>query len=93
MKYFENQIHNIILIHTARTWERIRVKQPHQEMPLDNIASTEAIEGIAYDICKTDLIQEFIKTQDSSLWNKYGDGMSDVYIERIATEIITKKFI
>jgi len=47
MESFNRQIYNIILIHTARTWERIRLKQPFQEMPHDNIASTDYIEGIA----------------------------------------------
>ena len=93
MNNFERQIHNIILIHVARTWERIRVKQPYEEMPLDNIASTDVIEEIAYDIYKTDLIQDFIQTKDGSIWNRYGDGMSDTYIERIATEIIEEHYL
>jgi len=90
---FQRQIHNIILIHVARTWERIRIKQPYEEMPLDNIASTDAIEEIAYEIYKTDLIQDFIQIKDGSLWNRYGDGMSDTYIERIATEIIEEHYL
>ena len=57
-------------------------------MPLDNIESTDAIQEISYDVFKTDLIQEFIRKQDGSIWDKYGDGMSDIYIERVATEII-----
>lgn len=93
MKHFEREIHNIILIHVARTWERIRVKQPYQEMPLDNIASTEAIEEIAYDIFQKDLIQDFIQTKDGYLWDRYGDGSSDVYIERIATAMILDRYI
>jgi hypothetical protein len=81
------------MIHVARTWERIRLKQPYQEMPLDNIASTDAIEEISYDVFKTDLIQDFIRKPDGAIWDRYGDGASDVYIERIATEIIEKHYI
>ena len=32
--YMNQEIYNIILVHTARTWERIRLTQPYQEMPL-----------------------------------------------------------
>ena len=93
MNNFERQIHNIILIHVARTWERIRVKQPYEEMPLDNIASTEAIEEIAYDIFQKDLIQDFIREKDGSIWDRYGDGCSDTYIERIAASIIEDRYL
>lgn len=93
MKQDERQIHNIILIHVARTWERIRVEQPYEEMPLDNIASTEVIEEIAFEIFKKDLIQDFIREKDGSIWDRYGDSCSDVYIERIAKEIIEENYL
>jgi hypothetical protein len=32
MKIIDRGIYNTILIHTARTWERVRAKQPLQEM-------------------------------------------------------------
>jgi hypothetical protein len=93
MKTTKRQIFNIVLIHVARTWERARVEQPYQEMPLDNIESTEAIEEIATTIMDTDLIQEFLKEQDGQVWDKYGDGCSDSYIERIAREIIEEDYL
>ena len=47
----DKQMHNIILVHVARTWERIRLKQPYEEMPQDNIGSAcNAIPEIAHDI-------------------------------------------
>jgi DNA transposition AAA+ family ATPase len=92
-KVFDQKIYNIILIHTARTWERVRVKQPHQEMPIDNIGSTECIEGIANTINDDDVIQEFLETRDGSLFERLRGVMSDAYIESLAEQIIRKNFI
>jgi hypothetical protein len=93
----ETDIYNIILIHTARTWERIRMSKPNQEMIADNIRSTELIEEISTDILSNYLIQEFIHLKkDNSVpdnfWDREGDGFSDTYIERLATEIINKNY-
>jgi len=90
---FDREIFNIILIHTARTWERIRVKQPHQEMPIDNIGSTECIEEIATTINDDDVVQEFLETRDGEVWAKVDGGSSDSYIESMAEQIITKNYI
>jgi hypothetical protein len=62
-----NGIHNIILVHVARTWERIRLRQPYEEMPQDNIVSaSNSIPEIAYEIYKSEIIQKLIeyKTDD-----------------------------
>jgi hypothetical protein len=93
MENFERQIHNIIIIHVARTWERIRVTMPYEEMPADNIASTEIIEQIAYEIFKLPLIQEFLHEKDGAIWDRYGDGQADVYIEKCAREIIESEYL
>jgi len=92
MKNFDREIYNIILIHTTRTWERIRIKQPFQEMPYDNIGSTNYIEEIATRINDDEVIQEFLKNRNGDIWIDVG-GASDTYIEHIAEEIITTEFI
>jgi len=84
MENFNRQIYNIILIHTARTWERIRLKQPFQEMPHDNIASTDYIEEIASIIIHDELIQKFIKNKNGDIWRTTKGGASDSYIENLA---------
>tara|TARA_R100000734_G_C3317786_1_gene111223 strand:- start:594 stop:893 length:300 start_codon:yes stop_codon:yes gene_type:complete len=90
---FDQEIYNTILIHTARTWERIRVKQPHREMALDNIGSTECIEQVAIHIIYDDVIQEFLETRDGEVWAKVDGGTSDSYIESMAEETITKHYL
>jgi len=90
MESFNRQIYNIILIHTARTWERIRLKQPFQEMPHDNIASTDYIEGIASIIIRDELIQKFIKNKNGDIWSTTKGGASDSYIENLAEWRIMK---
>lgn len=90
---FDRKIFNIILIHVARTWERIRVTRPNEAMPLDNIESCEAIEYIATTIINNELLQEFLEKRDGDLWDKYGDGFSDSYIERVADEIIYANYL
>lgn len=90
---FDRNIYNIILVHVARTWERLRLNQPHQEMPLDNIESAEEFQIIALYIINSELVQEFITKQDGSIWDKFGDGCSDAYIERISAEYITKNYL
>jgi len=90
---FDQEIYNTILIHTARTWERMRVKQPHQEMPIDNIGSTECIEEVAIQIIYDDVIQEFLETRDGEVWTKVDGGASDSYVESMAEQIIRKEFI
>jgi hypothetical protein len=91
MSKFNRKIRNTILIHTARTWERVRVKQPLQEMSYDNIESTDCIEEIATKIYEDEIIQEFIKNRNGDIWIKLG-GSSDTYIEHLAEQIITKEF-
>ena len=93
IKLFDEEIYNIILIHTARTWERMRVKQPHQEMPIDNIGSTECIGEVAIQIIYDDVIQEFLETRDGEVWAKVDGGSSDAYIESMAEQIITKNYL
>jgi len=91
MKKIDRGIYNIILIHTARTWERVRVKQPFQEMPFDNIGSTDCIQEIATRIYEDEVIQEFIENRNGDIWIKVG-GASDSYIERLAEQIIIKEY-
>ena len=92
------EIDNIILIHTARTWERKRITRPHQEMPFDNIGSAEQIENIASTIYNGDIIQGFLNAPDdlsTDRWwiDKTIDGMSDVYIENEAERIINNVYL
>ena len=93
MKLFDRSIYNIVMIHTARTWERLRIEQPNEEMPLDNICSTEAIEEIATIIINNKVLQEFLLDLDSQIWHDTLDGTSDVYIERIARDLITEEYL
>ena len=90
---FDREIYDIILVHVARTWERLRLQQPNKEMPLDNIRSAEELPCVADFIIDTDLVQEFLTNRDGAIWDRYGDGLSDVYIERIAEEYITKYYL
>ena len=89
------EIYNIVLIHTARTWERMRILQPYQEMPFDNIASVEEIEHIASTIYNGDIIQGFLTdvTQEDYWVNNTDEGMSDVYIENQAEYIINDEYL
>lgn len=82
-----------ILVHVARTWERVRLEMPNQEMPYDNIASVNEIAEIAKQIFDIPLIQEFLHEKDGSIWDRHGDGCSDVYIERCAREIIKSEYL
>jgi|AOAMet11_17_M020_2_1038521.scaffolds.fasta_scaffold15860_1 hypothetical protein len=93
MMKFDRNIYNIILVHVARTWERLRLNQPHQEMPLDNIESPEELQIIADFVIETDLVQEFLTNRDGSIWDKFGDGCSDVYIERVGAEYINENYL
>ena len=92
------EIYNIILVHTARTWERIRLTQPHQEMPYDNIASTDEIEHIASVIYHNDIIQGFLNAPDDLSKDRWWidntlHGMSDAYIEVEAENIINREYL
>ena len=93
MKLKELEIHNIIVIHTARTWERLRLKQPHKEMPQDNIASVNTILEIAYKILKDKVIQNFIVRQSEDVWLETAQKMSDVYIETLAEKEIKNNYL
>lgn len=93
MVIIERTLFNTILIHVARTWERIRVTRPHREMPFDNIASTEVIEEIAFTIYSNDVVQGFLDSNDWDYWMTTTNMMSDEYIEETAFSIISKNFI
>jgi len=90
---------NTILIHVARTWERVRLEQPHQEMPQDNIESAEdGIPIIAEEIFFNDIIQGFLNASEEvkcdDYWEKNTkEGMSDSYIEELAHKIIVKEYL
>jgi len=90
---YENIIHNTIVVHVARTWERLRLKQPHKEMPDDNIASVDTILQIAYSILKDKVIQDFIVRQSEDVWLETDQGMSDVYIETLAEKEIKNNYL
>ena len=92
------EIYNIILVHTARTWERMRLTQPYQEMPFDNIGSIEEIEHIASVIYHNDIIQGFINLTDDLSKDRWWidnteGGMSDAYIENTAQAIINNEYL
>mgnify|MGYP003639814605 FL=1 len=92
-----NSIHNIILAHVARTWERIRLRQPYEEMPQDNIMSAcNSIPEIAYEIYKSEIIQKLIDYKEEDwCWRTMTKGyaeMSDTYIEKKAEEIIYNQY-
>ena len=90
-------VKKIILIHTARTWERIRMQQKNEEMPLDNIASAEEIIEIADTILDDKVIQKFIKCKDYDNWDWYKETkefhFSDTYIEHLAEVIIKEEYL
>ena len=92
-KEIKNKMHNIIVIHTARTWERLRLKQPHEEMPQDNIASVDTILEIAYTILKDKVIQDFIVRQSGDVWLETEQSMSDIYIETLAEKEIINNYL
>jgi hypothetical protein len=99
IKKKDRWMHNYILIHVARTWERVRLEQPHQEMPQDNIESAEdAIPSIADEIFENNIIQGFLKASDKvkedDYWAKNTkQGMSDWYIEAEAEKIIKENYL
>lgn len=91
-------MHDYILIHVARTWERVRMTQPHQEMPQDNIESAEdSIPTITYTIFNNDIIQGFLtaseEVKSDDYWSKNTGTMSDWYIEQLAEDIIKKDYL
>lgn len=89
-------IFNTILVHVSRTWERMRLKQEFEEMPLDNIESVDAILNVTKIVFSDKIIQEFIDidVDDDWDWNeKTGYGCSDVYIEALAEKIIIAEYL
>lgn len=94
----DREVYDIILIHTARTWERVRLHQPHEEMPIDNIGSTDVICQIADEIYNNPVIQLFVngneETKRDDFWIKNTEqGMSDWFIEAQAELIINKHYL
>ena len=91
-------IWNYILVNVSRTWERTRIKQKHQEMPLDNIGSVEAIIDISETIYDGSVIQGFINATEEERINDYWikntiEGMSDIFIEAEAEKIINEEYL
>jgi hypothetical protein len=93
----QKMMYNTILVHTARTWERIRLEQPHKEIEnQDNISSVDTIIEVADTIFKNDIIQKFFKRtileQNIGYWELNTEsGYSDSFIEELATEEINKR--
>lgn len=94
MKITYLYLHQIILVHVSRTWERIRLEQAHKEMPYDNIDSVDNIIEIADNIIEHKVMQKFLDTKINDGegnwdWEKEsGVSCSDTFIENLATELI-----
>ncbi len=87
-------VKKIVLIHTARTWERLRLLQPNEEMPFDNIGSTDEIVEISEKIMKDKIIKGFIKTKNKSdYFERKTNELSDTYIENLAEKLIFEIYI
>ena len=84
---------NTILVHVARTWERIRLEQEHEEMPQDNIESVDSIVAIADTILEDSVVKDFLRFQDGDVWANTDEGISDVYIENLAETIIKNDYL
>jgi hypothetical protein len=93
----ETMVFNDVLIHTARTWERIRLDQEFQEMPYDNIESCDCIVAVAGDIFESELIQKFLKStarERRGFWERETEeGFSDDYIENLAHDKIYNDYL
>jgi hypothetical protein len=91
-------IWNYVLVNVSRTWERTRIEQKNQEMPLDNIESVDAIVEISDKIYNGSVIQGFIDANEIGIVNDYWvkntiEGMSDLFIEAEAKRIIREDFL
>jgi hypothetical protein len=86
------EVFNTVLVHTARTWERLRLEQPYQEMPIDNIGSVDAIIEISEEIMKDYHIEKFIDSPEADYFMTHTGMLSDTYIETLGEEIIKKQY-
>lgn len=89
----EAQIFNAILIHVATTWERSRDDNPNAMRYYNDEESVDVIQSIARTIMGYRLVQDFIKTRDERLWNKFGDKSFSMYIVRSTIEIMEGNII
>lgn len=81
-----------VIVHVARTWERIRLDQDNQEMPLDNIASVDVIVTIADSIMLNEVVKSLLDTFIDE-WDWYsatGHHCSDSFFEELAMQDIYK---
>lgn len=93
-----DELYNIVLVHVSRTWERLRVAQEHEEMPVDNIGSTDVIGQIATQIFEGKVMQGFVtgsaEVRENDYWLKNTtEGMSDIFIEAEAEEMISVQYL
>jgi hypothetical protein len=87
---------NTVLVHVARTWERIRVEQPHQWMGYDNIESVDEIVTITDSIMEDQILKKFLIPEEWENWDwdrETGEGCSDIYIENLANKIIFEDYL
>tara|TARA_Y100000114_G_C11599906_1_gene249926 strand:+ start:317 stop:616 length:300 start_codon:yes stop_codon:yes gene_type:complete len=93
----ETMVFNDVLIHTARTWERIRLTREYQEMPYDNIESCDCIVAVAGEIFDSEIIQKFLKSSRNERRGFWGretkEEFSDEYIENIAHDKICNDYL
>lgn len=92
MKLNRDVLRANVIVHVARTWERIRLDQDNQEMPIDNIASVDVIVGIADYIMHNETVKLLLDT-DIKDWDWYrysGHHCSDSFFEELAMQDIYK---
>ena len=93
----ETMVFNDVLIHTARTWERIRLAQKSLEYQYDNIESCDCIVAVAGEIFYSEIIQKFLKSSRNERRGFWGretkEEFSDEYIENIAHDKICNDYL
>ena len=92
----KRELFNIVVVHTARTWERIRTEQPYEEMSCDNIESVDEILQIADEIMEDKVLKKFLRCKDKFNWDwekESGEDFSDTYIESLAAALITNEYL
>lgn len=86
----KQELFNTVLVHTARTWERVRLEQPNQELPYDNIESVNEIVQITDSIMENPIVAGFIDYNGIDYFVTATDMLGDTFIEQLAHAEIQK---
>lgn len=91
MKLSKDFLRSNVIVHVARSWERLRLYSDNKDFSSDNIESVNEIVEIAERIMENKIVLKLLESDTWDWFKETGNHFSDVFFEELAIEEIYKQ--